>query len=40
MLTGFRPGTGIPISMLENFVGMKITRDIKKGTLLSWDMFR
>lgn len=40
MLTGFRPGTGIPISMMENFIGMTITRDIKKGSLLKLGMFR
>jgi N,N'-diacetyllegionaminate synthase len=40
MLTGFRPGTGIPISMMSNFVGMTVTHDIKEGSLLKWDMFR
>ena len=40
MITGFRPGTGIPISMMSNFVGMIITQDIQKGSLLEWDMFR
>jgi len=40
MLTGFRPGTGIPISMMNNFIGMKVTRNVKKGSLLKLDMFR
>lgn len=39
MLTTFRPGTGIPPPFIDKFVGMTIKKDVKKGTLISWDMF-
>lgn len=39
MLTLFRPGDGIPPSMIPNLVGMKIKKDVKKGIKLRHDMF-
>lgn len=39
MITTFRPGTGIPPNMIENFIGRKTKKTIKKGTLLNWDFF-
>jgi len=39
MITSFRPGTGIPPSMINNFVGRKTKKSIKKGSLLDWDYF-
>ena len=38
-ITAFRPGTGIPPSMIENFVGKKAKKTIKKGSLLKWTDF-
>ena len=31
-----RPGTGIPPTMLHNLIGMKTSKNIKKGELLDW----
>jgi sialic acid synthase SpsE len=39
MLTTFRPGTGISPPFIDKFVGMTIKKDVKKGTLINWDMF-
>jgi sialic acid synthase SpsE len=39
MITLFRPGTGISPSMIDNFVGRKTKKIIKKGSLLKWDYF-
>lgn len=39
MLTLFRPGDGIPPSMIPNLVGMKIKKDVNKGIKLRHDMF-
>lgn len=39
MITTFRPGTGIPPSMIKNFIGRKTKKTIQKGTLLNWDFF-
>lgn len=38
-LTLIRPGTGIPPSMLQQIIGLKLKREVKKGDLLSWKMF-
>ena len=39
MITSFRPGTGIPLNMVENFIGRKTKKTIKKGTLFNWNFF-
>ena len=39
MLSVFRPGTGISPIFLDTIVGMTINKNVKKGTLLLWDMF-
>lgn len=39
MITSFRPGTGIPPYMINNFIGRKTKKNIKKGSLLKWDYF-
>lgn len=39
MLTFFRPGTGISPIYVDKILGLKIKKDIKKGSLLRWDMF-
>lgn len=39
MLTSFRPGTGIPPLMIDNIVGRKTNKTIKKGSLLHWNDF-
>jgi N,N'-diacetyllegionaminate synthase len=39
MITLFRPGTGIPPSMLNNFIGRKTKKFIEKGSLLKWNYF-
>ena len=38
MLTYFRPGTGIPPTMIDQIIGLKINQDIEKGTHLKWSM--
>lgn len=38
-LAVFRPGTGIPPNMLNNLVGMKVQKSIKKGSVLNWKCF-
>ena len=37
-LTVQRPGTGIPAAMIESAIGKKITRPVKAGAMLAWDM--
>jgi len=39
MLTSIRPGTGIPPTIIDQIIGMRITKNVKKGTILRWDMF-
>ena len=39
MLTAFRPGNGIPASMMEQLIGLKPKKSIAKDTQISWDMF-
>lgn len=39
MLTYFRPGTGIPPTMIDQIIGLKINQDVEKGIQLTWDMF-
>jgi len=36
-LTGKKPGTGIPISMMHEFIGKRLVRDVREDELLSWD---
>ena len=31
-----RPGTGIPAKHIDSFLGQKVTKDLKKDTLLDW----
>jgi sialic acid synthase SpsE len=38
-LTLIRPGTGIPPSMIEQVVGLKLKQEVKKGNILSWKVF-
>lgn len=39
MITSFRPGTGIPPMMIDNIVGRKTKKLVKKGSLLKWNDF-
>ncbi len=39
MISSFRPGTGISPYMINNFIGRKTKKSIKKGSLLKWDFF-
>ena len=39
MLSIIRPETGISPVMLDKIIGMTITKDAQKGTILTWDMF-
>lgn len=36
-LTGKKPGTGIPVSRMQEFVGRKLVRDVREDELLKWD---
>jgi N-acetylneuraminate synthase len=36
-LTGKKPGTGIPVSRMKEFIGRKLVRDVREDELLSWD---
>lgn len=36
-LTGKKPGTGIPVSKLDELVGKRLVRDVREDELLSWD---
>ena len=37
MLTLIRPGTGIPLDLIEKIIGTKNKQFIKNGTLLKWE---
>ena len=39
MITSFRPGIGIPPYFIDEFIGRKTKKNIKKGSLLNWDFF-
>lgn len=39
MLCTFRPASGIPPTMLDHIVGMTVKKDVKKDTMLTWDIF-
>jgi len=39
MLCLIRPGTGIPPTLIEKIIGKTISKNLKKGRLLSWKMF-
>jgi N,N'-diacetyllegionaminate synthase len=39
MITSFRPGTGISPQLIDEFIGRKTKKPIKKGSLLNWDFF-
>jgi len=39
MISTFRPGTGIPPTMINNIVGRKTRKLVKKGSLIKWDDF-
>ncbi len=39
MLTSIRPGTGISPTIIDQIVGMRTIKNVKKGTILRWDMF-
>lgn len=34
-----RPGLGLPPKYLDKVLGLKVTRDIRRGTALAWDLF-
>jgi pseudaminic acid synthase len=34
-----RPGLGLPPKYLEDILGKRVRRDVKRGTALSWDLF-
>jgi pseudaminic acid synthase len=35
-----RPGLGLPVKYLDVLLGMRVTRDVQRGTPLSWDIVR
>ena len=37
MIKGLKPGTGIRIEDIQKVVGKKLTRDMKKNSILTWD---
>lgn len=39
-LRAIRPGLGLPVIELEKVLGLKVTKDIKIGTALSWDFLK
>ena len=39
MITSFRPGTGIPPYMIDNIIGHRTNKIIKKGTFFTWNDF-
>lgn len=39
MLTSIRPGTGISPAKIDKIVDRKLRKNVKKGTILRWDMF-
>ncbi len=38
MLTYFRPGTGIPPTLIDQVIGLRINQYVEKGTHLTWNM--
>lgn len=38
-LRAIRPGSGLPPKYIDNLLGKKVKKDIKKGTPASWDLF-
>ncbi|NEO82899.1 MAG: pseudaminic acid synthase [Spirulina sp. SIO3F2] len=38
-LRAIRPGYGLPPKYIDTFLGKLLTKDVKKGTPLSWDIF-
>jgi N-acetylneuraminate synthase len=34
-----RPGLGLPIKFQNFILGKKVTKEIKRGTPVSWDIF-
>jgi N-acetylneuraminate synthase len=35
-----RPGLGLPTKYLESLLAMQVRQDVKRGTPLTWDVFR
>jgi sialic acid synthase SpsE len=35
-----RPGLGLPTKFLEVLVGMSVSRDVKRGEALTWEMIK
>jgi len=35
-----RPGNGLPPKELENIIGLTVAKDVKRGTPVSWDVFK
>ena len=33
-----RPGLGLPPKYFDNFIGKKITKNVKKGVPVNWDL--
>lgn len=38
MLTYFRPGSGIPPTLIDQIIGLRINQDVEKGIQLTWNM--
>jgi len=38
MLTYFRPGTGIPPTLIDQIIGLRVNQDVEKRTHLTWNM--
>ena len=39
-LRSIRPGYGLPPKYFDDVLGLKVTRDVKRGTALSWDILK
>ncbi|MGH8548835.1 MAG: pseudaminic acid synthase [Methylococcales bacterium] len=39
-LRRIRPGLGLPSKYYETLLGMKVSRDVKRGTSVSWDLLK
>lgn len=39
-MRAIRPGLGLPVKYLEELVGVPVTRDVKRGTPLAWQLLR
>jgi pseudaminic acid synthase len=39
-IRAIRPGHGLPVADLERVIGLPVTRDVPRGTPLSWDLLR